>query len=445
MMPDIALRGAAVWFRANPFFEDSASALHFESDALIAIAGGRIHAIGPAQQLVAALPRDVRIEQQAKHTVMVPGFIDAHVHYAQLPIIGAGGHQLLDWLEQFTFPAERKFSDYEYAKAVAREFRAQLLRNGSTSAAVFGTVHETSVEAFFDVFAQTEMKVFAGKALMDRFAPEGLMDTARSGYDQSKRLIAKWHGKKRLGYAITPRFAVTSSPEQLEATAALWREHPGTLLQSHLSENTAEVQWVRKVFPECRDYVGVFERFDLLGRGAVYGHGIHLSARERHALAESGTAIAHCPSSNAFLGSGLFDLQSMVRHQPAIPVALASDVGAGTSLSMLKTMAAAYQTAQLRGVTLNTAQLLWLATAGASEALGWSNEAGNLTPGSYADLVVLDPSALTETATRSVSADRVEDVLGAIIHCGDDRNVAATYIAGQRVWDRSMQRFDLRD
>lgn len=432
----LALRGAACWFVGDPFAEPTPSALHFESDAMVLIEGGRIAAIGAASQITNQIQSHTPVHAYPNR-VLLPGFIDAHVHYAQLPIIGASGHQLLEWLEQYTFPSEREFNDVHYARRVAQQFCRELLRNGTTSALVFGTVHEQSVDALFESAAPFGMQLFAGKALMDRLAPEGLMDTAQSGYDQSKRLIERWHGKGRLGYAVTPRFAVTSTPEQLHSAGALWREQRGTLLQSHLAENEAEIAWVRKVFPERRDYVDVFEHFELLGPGAIYGHGIHLSARERQALADSRTAIAHCPTSNLFLGSGLFDLQAMLAATPAVPVALATDVGAGTSLSMLHTMSTAYQVAQLRGFSLSPSHLLWLATGGSAAALGWQRDVGNLTPGMYADIVVLDPHATSLSSLRAKRTEGFDDLLGAMITLGDDRLIEATYVAGQRVWHRS--------
>ena len=273
--------------------------------------------------------------------------------------------------------------------------------------------------------------------LMDRNVPPGLGDSAQRGYDESKTLIARWHGRGRLGYAVTPRFVASSSPAQLEAAGALWREHPGTLLQSHLSENVEEIAWVHRLFPECADYVDVFDRFGLLGRGAIHGHGVHLSERERDRLAETATAVAHCPTSNCFLGSGLFDLAATKRRPVPIPVGLATDVGAGTTLSMLSTMGAAARVAQLRGNPLHPVQALWLATAGAARALMLEDRVGNLAAGLEGDAVVLDLAATPLLAERTRQVESIDDLLAILSTLGDDRCVQATYAAGAPVWVRS--------
>jgi guanine deaminase len=427
----IAWRAPALSFRANPFVVPPAEALAFESDALLVVRDGRITAFGPAAAVAATLPQGVAVERFPRG-LLVPGFIDCHVHYPQLGIIGASGLALLDWLEQYTFPAERAFADPEHARDVAERFVAELQRNGTTTAMVYGTVHPESVQALFTAAAGTGLRIIAGKALMDRNAPADLCDTAQSGYDESKRLVEGWHGRGRLGYAVTPRFAATSSPAQLEAAASLWREHPGVRLQSHLSENLDEVAWVRRLYPEATDYVDVLERHGLLGAGAVYGHGIHLSERERRRLGETGTAIAHCPTSNLFLGSGLFDLAALRATEPPVRVGLATDVGAGTTLSMLGTMAAACWVAQLRGKPLSPVQALWLATAGAAQALGLGQGAGNLEVGADADVVLLDPEATRLLAWRAARAEDAESLLGVLMTLGDDRAVAGLLAGGQR-------------
>ncbi|MEQ9125786.1 MAG: guanine deaminase, partial [Alphaproteobacteria bacterium] len=269
---------------------------------------------------------------------------------------------LLEWLETYTFPAERRFDDPDHARAGAELFLDECLRNGTTTACVYPTVHPGSVDAFFEASAARGLRMACGKVLMDRNAPAFLRDDAQSGYDDSKALIARWHGRGRNVYAITPRFAPTSTEAQMAAAGALWREHPDALVQSHLSENKDEIAWALELFPDAPDYFGVYERFGLAGPGAIYGHGIHLSPRERAAIAETGTAIAHCPTSNLFIGSGLFDLKGLRTGARPVEVGLATDVGGGTSLSMFKTMRAAYEVAQLSGFNLHPVQAWHLAT-----------------------------------------------------------------------------------
>lgn len=428
----VALRGAALSFRADPFAEPAEEALVHEGDAILLMEGHRIAAFGPAAAIAPRLPRDLPVHHFRGGT-LVPGFIDCHVHFAQLGIVGACGHGLLEWLDQHTFPEERRFEDREYAAHAARLFLAELARQGTTTAAVFGTVHEGSVDALFEQALPSHLRIIAGKAMMDRNAPPALCDAAQSGFDASERLIRRWHGKGRLGYAVTPRFVATSSPEQLEAARALRDKYPGCWLQSHLSETLAEVTWVHQLYPRSVDYVDVLESFGLLGPRAIYGHGIHITHRERSRLASTDTAVAHCPTSNLFLGSGLFDLAGAKGAVGGIRVGLATDVGAGTSLSMLKTMGAAYQVARLRGGNLSPAQALWLATGGAAQALGLDMTTGNLRRGLDADVVVLDPTAIDWLDWRCRNARDAQDWLGALMTAGDDRAVAAVYAAGQRV------------
>ncbi|MFO1318688.1 MAG: guanine deaminase [Burkholderiales bacterium] len=427
-------RAPAIAFRADPFAVPPADALVHEPDAMLVVRDGRIVEFGAAEVVRRTLAPDVGVEH-FPNGLLLPGFIDTHVHYPQLGIVGASGQPLLGWLSRFTFPAERAFADPVHAGEVARRFIAELQRHGTTTAMVFGTVHAGSADALFEAAEPSGLRIIGGKTLMDRNTPPGLSDTAQSGYDASKRLIEQWHGRGRLGYAITPRFVATSSPAQLDAAAALWREFPGTWLQSHVSENLDEVAWVHRLFPEAIDYVDVLDRFGLLAPRAVYGHGIHLSDRERRRLGETGTAIAHCPTSNLFLGSGLFDLAAMQRSTPRVPVALATDVGAGTTLSMLHTMGAACQIAQLRRHPMTPSQALWLATGGAARAIGLGDVTGNLRAGLDADAVLLDRGATPLLAWRSALAEDAESLLGVLMTLGDDRTVGGV-LAGGRVVKR---------
>lgn len=420
--------GHLVWFDGDPF-DDPAAALRDEADGAVLVQDGMIAATGPAAKLRAAHP-DAAVIDHSGHLLMA-GFVDTHVHYPQTHIIASYGAQLLDWLERYTFPAEAAFADPAHARGVAAFFLDEMLANGTTSASVFCTVHPASVEAFFAEAELRDLRVAAGKVLMDHGVPGDLRDDAQSAYDDSAALIARWHGCGRARYAITPRFALTSSPAQLAAAGALWAAHPDVLMQTHLSENQDEIAAVAARFAEMPDYLGVYEHFGLLGPGANFGHGIHLRPREIARLAESGAAVAHCPTSNLFIGSGLFDLDGLRRA--GVRIGLASDVGGGSSLSMLATMRAAYEVAQLRGVSLHPAQAFWLATVGGAASLRMQDQVGNLRPGMEADLIALDPAATRILAARSARAESIADLLFALMILGDERAVAGVYVRGRRV------------
>lgn len=427
-----ALRGPAAFLRDDPFVVAPEQALGWESDARLVVRHGRIEAFGPAGHT--PLPAGVP-ETLLGHHLMVPGFIDCHVHYPQLGVIGTMGHGLLPWLERHTFPAERELADPAVARALAGRFVAELARNGTTTAAVFCSVHAHSADALFEAAQGSGLQLIAGKSLMDRNAPAGLTDGARSGCADTEALIRRWHGRERFGCAVTVRFLGTSSPEQLEAAADLWRRHPGTWMQSHLAEDRDELALIARLFPGTRDYTDAFDRFGLLGRRALFGHGIHLSERERTRLAGSGSALAHCPTSNLFLGSGLFD--AVAARAAGIAVGLASDVGAGTTLSMLTTMGAAYQVARLRGALLTPAHLLWLATTGAARALDLAGRTGNLAAGLDADVVVLDPRATPLLALRTARARDASELLGVLMTCADDRAIHRVVASGRPAWERA--------
>jgi guanine deaminase len=430
--PPHALRGPALTFNSDPF-DDGPGALRFERDAIVAFSGGLITHFGPASEVVTKLPPGTPVEAYGQDRLILPGFIDCHVHYPQLQIVGAYGEQLLDWLEKYTFVAEQQFADPEHAGRIAEAFLDECLRNGTTTVATFCTVHPHSVDAFFEAAARRGMRCIAGKCLMDRHAPEALRDTPQRGYDDSKALIQRWHGNGRALYAITPRFAPSSTPEQMELAGTLWKESPGTYLQSHVSENRREVAWARELFPERRDYLDVYEHYGQLGPRAIYGHGIHLDESELGRLSASGAAIAHCPTSNMFLGSGLFDLENAKKAVRPVRVGLATDVGAGTSLSMLKTMGAAYQTAQLKGKRLTAAAAFYLATRGAARALYLEDRIGSIAVGLEADLVVLDLESTPMVATRMQRCESLEEALFVQMTLADDRAVAATWVAGRRI------------
>lgn len=431
-----ALRGAALTFVADPFEVGVEAALCYLPDALVVMGGGKITHFGPTSEVLPELPPGMPVRNTGPDTLILPGFIDSHVHYPQTQIIGAYGKQLIDWLNQYTFVAEQAFASEDHAREVARVFLRECLRAGTTTAAVYCTVHPESVEAFFEESAALNTRMLAGKVLMDRNAPAALMDTAQRGYDESKALIARWHGRGRQLYCITPRFAASSTPEQMRMTGQLWAEHPGTWLQSHVAETREEVAWIRKLFPERAGYLDVYDHYGQLGPRAIYGHGIWLTEHELHRCHDTGTAIAHCPTSNHFLGSGLFNLRNALKKERPVRVALATDLGAGTSFSMLQTLNAAYKTAQLRGASLSAVEGFYLATRGSARALYLDDCIGSLAVGMEADVIVLDLKSTPAIEFRMRACQSLEEVLFIQMTMGDDRAVESTYVAGVRVHQR---------
>ena len=425
-MAALLLLGQTLSFDNNPFETGLAAAVHRARGAVL-VEHGRIAAVGEADALRRAHP-DARIEDHGEALILA-GFVDSHVHYPQTGIIASWGKRLIDWLETYTFPEEMRFADAGHADRMAGLYLDFCLANGITSAASFCTIHPESVEAFFSAAQARGMRMIGGKVMMDRNAPEGLRDTAQTGYDQSKALLDKWHGVDRLGYAVTPRFAPTSSPAQLDAAGALWADNPDCAMQTHLSEQREEIAWMKTLYPDYPDYLSVYEAHGLVGPGAIMGHAIHLTAREVDSLAETGSGVAHCPTSNTFIGSGLCDVRGLIGR--GIPVGLATDVGGGSSFSMLRTMAAAYEVGQLRGDSLHPAELLWLATQGAADTLRIGDRVGNLAPGREADIVVLDLGSTPVIAQRAARAEDIWDALFPTIMLGDDRAVRQVYVAGR--------------
>lgn len=431
-----ALRGQVLRFKADPFMVGPDEAVEFFADGLVVMADGLIQSVGAADLLLPDLAEDIDITHYRDDLIMA-GFVDAHVHYPQTEIIASYGSQLIDWLNKYTFPAELKFSDEDYAAASARLFVQECFRNGVTTAAVYCTVHPQSVDAFFNVTQAYNLRMIAGKVLMDRNAPEGLCDTAEAAYEQSKALIERWHGKGRALYAITPRFAPTSSPAQLEAAGTLWREHPGTYMQTHVSENREEIEWVKKLYPKSKDYLGVYEDYGLLGPRMILGHGIYLSDREKAVVAETGSAIAHCPTSNLFIGSGLFDMEAAQGGSSKMLTGLATDVGGGSSFSMFHTMKAAYEVAQLKGYSLNPIAAYYLASLGSAKALYLDDKIGNLSPGFEADLIVVDLNSTPLIRERMKHVENLSEVLFVQMILADDRAIKATYVNGAQVYARA--------
>jgi guanine deaminase len=427
-----ALRAKLLTFVGDPAI--TAGGACFEEDGLLIVEDGRVVAAGSYSSLRTQLtPQTTLVELTGK--LITPGFIDTHVHYPQTEMIASPAAGLLPWLDSYTFPTERGFADPEHASEVAEFFLDQLLSCGTTTALVYCTVHKHSADALFKASEARNLRMIAGKVLMDRNCPEFLRDTAQSGYDDSAALIAHWHKRGRQLYALTPRFAPTSTPAQLEACGTLARLHPDVFIQSHVSENTDEVKWVAALFPGHRSYLDVYEHYGLLRRRAVYGHCIYLDDRDRARMAETGALASHCPTSNLFLGSGLFDFEKA--GEAGMPVALGTDVGGGTSFSMLQTMNEAHKVARMRGHHLTAARMFWLATAGAAQALGLDQTVGTLRPGSEADFIVLDPEATPLLARRTALAQSPEEWLFAFAMLGDDRAVLETYAAGQRVHRRA--------
>lgn len=424
-----AIRGALVTFSGDPFVEGIAATRRFESDAIVVMADGRIVDCGAAQDVSARLPAGTPVVAYA-NALITAGFIDGHVHYPQIPVIGAGGRNLLEWLAECAFPMELRYSDAVFAREVARMYLGENLRHGITTAAVYGTVHPASVDVFFEEAEALGLRMIAGKVLMDRHAPPYLTDTAQRGYDESKALLERWHGRGRLAYAITPRFAVTSSPAQLEAAGALKRLHPDAYVQSHLSENTAEVARVRELFPAQKSYLDVYAHFGLTGPRTIFGHGIHLDELDFRFLHETGTALAHCPTSNNFLGSGHFNLKAAKQAGRPVRAALATDLGGGTNFSMLRTMQAAYEVAQMSGYALPPSCALYLATRGAARALDLDDRIGSIEPGREADVTVLDLNSTPLIDFRMRHARDFDEVLAIQMALGDDRAIRATYVAG---------------
>ncbi|PRY94560.1 guanine deaminase [Hasllibacter halocynthiae] len=429
------IAGQVLQTHADPFSTPPEEALTVASGA-VAVAGGTVRATGTLADLRAAHP-DAAVHDHGDALVL-PGLIDAHVHYPQTAIIASWGERLIDWLNRYTFPEEGRFGDPLYAADVAARHLDLALANGTTTTASYCTTHPGSVDAYFAAAAERGMRVVAGKTCMDRNAPGELLDTPRRAHDESADLLARWHGRGRAVYAITPRFTPTSSDEQLEALGALWAANPTCLMQTHLSEQIEEIAWVRELAPEACDYLATYERHGLIGEGAVFGHAIHLEAREVTRLRESGSALVHCPTSNAFIGSGLFDTAR--RKADGIAVGLATDTGGGSSFSMLRTMAAAYEVGQLTGAALHPAQLLWLATTGSARALRLGDRIGRIAPGMEADLLVLDLASTPAIAQRAARAETAWEAAFPTIMMGDDRAVRAVYLEGRRLEGRGADR-----
>lgn len=421
------LRGRTLSFRELPRSHTDEASYIFEEDGAVAISDGLIAASGSFSAVREQFSEAEIIDHRPN--LILPGFIDTHLHFPQVQVIGSFGAKLLDWLNTYTFVEEQKYADTAHCERMATHFFDNLLRNGTTTAVAYCSVHKTSAEAYFAEAERRNLRMIGGKVMMDRNAPDALCDTPQSSYDDSKDLIAKWHGRGRAHYAISPRFAITSTPTQLEMAQALKAEHPDCYLQTHLSENDAEIKLTLELYQSARDYLDVYEMYDLLGDKSLFGHCIHLSDRERVAMAQSSSVAVFCPTSNLFLGSGLFDEDGL--REQGVRTAVATDIGGGTSYSMLKTLDEAYKVLQLRNQILNPLKSFYMMTLGNARALQLEHQIGTLEEGSEADIVVMDTHATAAMALRMETVNTLSEELFVLQTMGDDRTVAASYVAGK--------------
>jgi guanine deaminase len=421
----VIVRGRIFTPTADPFANDVASSYRAFDDGYVAIDGdGRIAAVGDWTER----PADGDVTDLGRHALIAPGFIDTHLHAPQLEMIGSYGGDLLAWLNRYTFPTEGKFRDASHARTIATLFFDELLRNGTLCALIFSTIHEEATDIFFAEAERRGFRGVIGKTMMDRNAPDFLTESAADSYTQSRALLQKWHGRGLLRYAITPRFAPTSTPELLECAGQLKREFPDAYVHTHISENRNEVLWVQQLF-SFPEYADVYDHYGLLDDKTVLAHGIHLTEEELDLLSRRGARIAHCHNSNLFLGSGLFPLHHVL--EAGVTVGLGSDIGAGTTPSMFNAMADAYKVQQVQGISLSPFHLWYLATLGGAKALSLDAETGSIEAGKSADFVVLDLHATPLISMRSDRASSLEDLLAGLIFMGDDRVVKSSWIAGQ--------------
>lgn len=426
---ETAYRASILHFLSDPTTAKGKTHEYIE-DGLLIVQNGHIVSAGPYESSIKKLAKTTRIVNYSGYLI-TPGFVDAHVHYPQVEIIASYGEQLLEWLNTYVFPAERKYSNKQYARTKADFFLDQLAKNGTTTALVFATVDPTSVNAFFEAALAKNMRMIAGKVLMDRNAPPYLLDTPESGYQDSLNLIKKWHGVGRLSYAITPRFAPTSSPAQLQAAGRLKAEFPSTYVHTHLSENKNEIAWVKSLFPERKGYLDVYNHYGLTGPRSIFAHAVHLDPDDEvNTILKTKSVIAFCPTSNLFLGSGLFPFRKL--RDAGARIALGTDVGAGTSLSILSTLQEGYKVVQLQQQKLSPLEGFYLATLGGAVNLSLDDRIGNFLPGKEADFIVLDPKATAISKLRLANSPTLEERLFALMMLGDDRSIKATYIAGRK-------------
>jgi guanine deaminase len=424
-MARILLRGRVLSFVDEPQSLDDTKSYRYWEDGEVEIEDGKIVSVGQFDGAQRA--NTTIIDHSGK--LILPGLIDPHIHFPQMQVIGSYAANLMEWLNTYTFVEEQRFGDTAHATRIAGKFFDELIRHGTTTAATYCSVHPQSVDAFFGEAAKRDMLMVGGKVMMDRNAPEALRDTPQSGYDDTKAGIERWHGKGRAHYAITPRFAITSTREQMEMAEALAREYPGLHIQTHVDENLEEVAFARELFPNLPDYLGIYERYHLLGPKTLLGHCIHLTHRECEVLAETRSVAVWCPTSNLFIGSGLFDYDRLHKHGARI--AVATDVGGGSSYSMLRTLDEGYKVLQLRGQRLHPLRSFYMMTLGNARAMSLDDRIGAIEIGRDADLVVLDARATPQMALRMEAVDTLANELFLLQTCGDDRAVVETYVAGK--------------
>ena len=428
-----AYRAGLLHMLEDPTRAPAGEAFAWHDDGLLVVEDGHVAAFGAHADIAPTLRADTPVTALPGRLI-TPGFIDAHTHYPQMGVMAAWGDELLGWLNHHTYPAELAFADRAHADAEAAVFLDQMLKCGTTSALVFCTVHKASVEALFEAALARNMRLVAGKVLMDRHAPPGLLDTPQTGRDESEALIRAWRGRGRLGYAVTLRFAVTSSPAQLAMAGELAAAHPEVLIHTHMGENTKEIAEVARLFPERRDYLDVYDHYGLLTDRSVFAHCVHTEEGALRRMAAAGASIAFCPASNMLLGSGLFGLRRACAC--GVHVALATDVGGGDSFSLPRMMGDAYKVGQLQHQPLDPLQAFYLATLAGARALKIADKVGNLLPGKEADFLVLDPAATPLLARRMAAARTPADKLFVLSLLADDRVVERTYLAGALAWNR---------
>lgn len=428
-----AYRASVLHFTDDP--TDNQAATRWFEDGLLIIQEGKVQAVGNYSELKHALPVDLSI-QDYQDKLIIPGFIDTHLHYPQTDMIASPADGLLPWLEKYTFPTERQFTDQDHAQEVAQFFIDELLRCGTTSAMVYGSVHPESVETLFTASAARNLRMVAGKCMMDRNCPDFLKDDAEHSAIETEQIIKKWHRNGRQLVAITPRFAASSSEAQLQLAGELARTYPDVYLQTHLAENTDEVAWIKSLFPQARSYLDVYDSYGMLRPKSMFAHCIWLDEVDRARMTQTQSAVAVCPTSNLFLGSGLFNFKHADQQQMLL--SLATDVGAGTSFSMLHTMNEAYKVARMGGTHLSALRLFYLATLGNARSMQLEGTIGNFSVGAEADFIVLDLAATPLLARRTARTESLEELLFVLAILGDDRTVFATYIAGQLAHARAQ-------
>ncbi len=420
------LRGRTLRFHRRPEGLHDLASYTYREDGALLIDGGIIVAEGDYGAIAKANP-DVTATDHRPHLIL-PGFIDPHLHFPQMQVIASFGARLIEWLNTYTFPEEMRFADKVHADRIADQLFTTLIANGTTTAAAYCTSHPHSVDAFFEASEQRNMRMIAGKVLMDRNAPTGLLDTPKSAHTDTLALAAKWHGKGRAHYCITPRFAITSTPEQMEVAQTLVAELPDCYVQTHLGETPEEIEFATSLFPDAPDYTGIYEHYGLLGEKTLLGHCIHLTEREVDVIAATKSVAVSCPTSNLFLGSGLFPRQRLLDHR--VKIALATDIGGGTSYSMLRTLDEFYKVLQLGREVHDPLNAFYQITRGNAESLGLVDKIGTLEVGSEADIVVLNANATPSMALRMERTSALAEELFVLQTMGDDRSVVETYVAG---------------